>query len=321
MNIPEELLEEIASFQSIHFYLTDPGAVSICRPLIKSLQKRVLINVYTEGWAANNYSGVSRTFTELANVMHESPSTSAIFLGSQTTFSRTHEILQLAKKTKIFSYFIFDHWKNYAEHFKINEGRYIFPDRILLPDQLAKEQFFDSFTKKIIKDHQLHSRVCISGHFYILEMLEKIKSCENLPENRKILSQDLYILIILDPDEPENSPGLGYTVESTLKAMKEYYLSSKNGHTLIIKPHPRQDLDSLHEILAEWKEIPYELLSQDLTIPLHAYIAHAEQVWGVTSIALIIAKFAEKKILSFQKNRNNYGKSCSTVHLEDSLVQ
>lgn len=299
-NLKPETVAQWSQFftqhQCVMLYTVDPGAYALGQAL-----HPILVNAgrfdgwYAEGWSEQrvpNCRPVSAMLGKLAPGI-------SLLLGSQTNFERTHEILDTARARGAATVFVFDHWKNYAEHFLPN----LLPDTIVAPDELGKRALLAA----IGSEHA--GRVTILPHLGIEAAAQRIQgfSHEHLPG---------VIALLLDPTE--NRDGLGYdwrTVMGALPALADRFAPSATFH---IKPHPRQraeEIAALMQSLGMASE-RYQLVDMDT----ECLIAAADEVWGMTTIALVAAHRAGKVIRSIQTGRNEKGKAASNHYIEPYLI-
>jgi len=123
------------------------------------------------------------------------------------------------------------------------------------------------------------------------------------------------VVLLLDPTE--RADGLGYDWRSTLEAVADYVAARSPGH-ILIKPHPRQDASVVaHQIDSlRGRGFAADLCLEDT----EGLIARAEEVWGMTTIALNIALAAGRPIRSFQVGRNAAGVRASNPHIEPFVI-
>jgi hypothetical protein len=110
---------------------------------------------------------------------------------------------------------------------------------------------------------------------------------------------------------------LGYDWRSTLLAVSDYAAARSPGH-ILIKPHPRQNASIVAQEIEALRDRGFAAkLCLDDTEGL---IARAEEVWGMTTIALNIALAAGRPIRSFQVGRNAAGVCASNPHIEPFVI-
>jgi hypothetical protein len=287
--------EFFSGYERLHFYTADPGAHAIAVELIPLARDLGLLSGwFAEGWSAAHAAG-ARPALELNSALGAG---GTLLLGSQTDYRRTQSVLRAAATAGTTTIFVFDHWKNYAEHF----GDGPLPDIIVMPDTIAREQFLEA-----VGAHAA-PRLRILPHPGIEAAAERVISCQ-----AKV--QPGLIALLLDPTEAAD--GLGYDWRGAL-ASAFAATSARSGARLLVKPHPRQDIDAVKSEIA--------LLDSDHGVAeLYAgetdrLIATADEVWGMTTSALNVALAVGKPIRSFQVGRNARGERASNPHIEPFAV-
>jgi hypothetical protein len=287
--------EFLARYRRIHFYTADPGAHAIAVelvPLARDLGH--LSGWFAEGWSAARNAGC-RPAPELESALDAS---STLLLGSQTDYRRTQSLLGAAAAAGAATVFVFDHWKNYAEHF----GGRPLPDVIVVPDTIAQAQFLAA-----VGAHA-EPHLQILPHPGIDAAAERVMSCQ--AEARQGV-----IALLLDPTEVAD--GLGYDWREALISASA--MASARPHArLLVKPHPRQNVDAVKD---EIKNLQINQLGVELYAgETEALIAMADEVWGMTTSALNVALAVGKPIRSFQIGRNAKGKRASNPHIEPFVI-
>lgn len=282
-------------YQRLHVYTADPGAQAIASELVPLISQLGRLGFwFAEGWSASHGSG-KRPATELGQSL--SPG-DGLVVGQQIDFGRTQAIIRQAAAAGALTIFVFDHWKNHAAHF----DREQLPDTIVVPDELSRRMLVSALGETVT------DRVQILPHLAIEAAADRIFASG-------VTRQPGMILLLLDPTE--SAHGLGYDWRSTLAAVSSYVAANSLGH-VFVKPHPRQDAAAVaREIEAlRGRGFAADLCLEDTE---HA-IARAEEVWGMTTVALNIALAAGRPIRSFQVGRNEAGIRASNQHIEPFVI-
>lgn len=286
--------EFLAAYHRVYVYTVDPGAHALAVEIVPLLDRLGLLSGwYSEGWsAARNPAGLpaSRLETELGIG-------DTLILGSQTNFERTREVLRRSITAGVTTIFLFDHWKNYAEHF----GDGPLPDVVVVSDEIARGQFLSAVGE------QAAPRVKVLPHPGIEAAAERVKACN-------VAVQPETIALLLDPTE--QADGLGYDWHSSLEAALAV-AAARPGTRLLVKPHPRQDVDAVKAAIGNAGGVKRAELYEGETEQL---IAAAGEVWGMTTTALNVALASGKPIRSFQIGRNETGARMSNPHIEPFAI-
>ncbi|MCS5707696.1 alpha-2,8-polysialyltransferase family protein [Candidatus Berkiella cookevillensis] len=318
----QKIIDIFKQYKTAHLYCADPGAYAVLSVLYHLLKAHgIEVCFYCDGWAAT-HSEI--TFSDPCQIKFDIIAMQDILvLGSQLDFGLTYGYLQKSLTVSMATVFIFDHWKNYLEHFTDNLSQSILmPNYVFFPDQLCQDEF-----EERVRGLGL-TKICfeavITGHLAIEHKMEHLSeipetALRQLKEKYKIDAQKL-VLILLDPENTQES--FGFTLEKNLTAMYEQLSCLLDEQIMVlIKPHPRQDLRLFSKIMSKvWNDtnVPYHLV--DETDPLEILILISQEVWGITTMGLVLAKRMGKPIKSFQICRNAFGALQSNSHIEPHVV-
>jgi hypothetical protein len=287
-----DLLER---YRRIHVYTVDPGAEAMASELVPLIRELGRLGLwFAEGWSAS-HGAAKLPAAELLRAL--SPG-DGLIIGSQTDFNRTRAMIRQAAAAGAATIFVFDHWKNYATHFETDH----LPDHIVAPDEISRRMLVSALGE-IATD-----RVHVFPHVAIEAAADRILKSGGTP-------QPGTFVVLLDPTERDD--GLGYDWRTTLQAVSDYAATRSPGH-ILIKPHPRQNASIVAQ---EIDALRHRGFSADLCLEdTEGLIARAEEVWGMTTIALNIALAAGRPIRSFQVGRNEAGVRASNPHIEPFVI-
>lgn len=280
--------------QSVLLYTVDPGACALVEGLNQVLQSTGrLAGWYAEGWALQHHPQCL-SIDALPSQLNEKRT---LLLGSQTNFSRTHHFLRVARQAGARTIFVFDHWKNYASHFLPD----VLPDRIVVADETGCEALLEAI------GGEYASRVSILPHLGIEAAVIRIQA--------NTLRLPGVVAVLLDPTE--SSDQLGYDWRSVLHEIG--LLAHAIPDTMFhIKPHPRQNIQEVIAFLQQEGMSAKRFILVDMNT--EELIAAADEVWGMTTIALVAALRAGKSIKSIQTGRNAKGKAASNYIIEPFVI-
>jgi hypothetical protein len=261
-------------------------------PLIRDMGR--LGDWFGEGWsAAHEPRCVPSDRLHQSLAPHD-----AVIVGSQTNFACTQTILRDVAKARATSVFVFDHWKNYAEHF----GGGPLADVVVVPDEVGRRLLTSAL------GHDGEERIVVLPHVAIEAAADRI-----LASN--VATQPGWVTLLLDPTEIDH--GLGYDWRSTIAALADYP-AAKGWSRIAVRPHPRQDAAAIAPEVAALSRCG---IAADVCLdPVEQLIARAQEVWGMTTTALNVALAVGKPIRSFQIGRNGKGVSLSNPHIEPFVI-
>jgi len=286
--------EFLAEFTRIHVYTVDPGAHAIALELAPMIESMGLLT----GWFAEGWSAKCRPTCRATSELYQSLTfDGTLILGSQTNFARTQSVLHEARSAHARTIFVFDHWKNFGAHF----GSASLPEIIVVPDEIGKQMLLAEL------GGHTRSRVQVLPHLALQAAEDRVRSYD-------VVSSGV-IAVLLDPTELADD--LGYDWRTTLDAVAEL-APARNEARILVKPHPRQNTDEVSRELKRWSHrgIAYELFHGET----EWLIAAADEVWGMTTIALNVALAAGKPIRSLQIGRNDKGRRASNPHIEPFAI-
>src|SRR5690606_19732642 len=105
---------------------------------------------------------------------------------------------------------------------------------------------------------------------------------------------------------------LGFDWQSALDEAVKCFRKDYQDSTLLIKPHPRQDVSDVKHYLNA-SEIPenVSLVEESEGEP---FIALSDEIWGMTTVLLVVALKAGKPIKVFMPGRTEAGARESNDH-------
>ncbi|HDY87002.1 MAG TPA: hypothetical protein ENH82_02675 [bacterium] len=307
----QNILSLITTFEKIHFYCVDPGAFAVLNPVYEAKKNdRVDIRWILDGWCRNNKKEIS--FIELSTFENsyrcKLNKDVCLVLGSQTSFKSTQDVIGYCRENGIYSIFLFDHWGNYLSHFyDYEKSKLYLPNKICVIDDVSKKSLVSVLTP-LLEDKNYINNIVVVGHPGVEKSvadIHNISKKEKVSIRNKIGAGNKKVILFLsEPIEKDldGKSGLGYTEYSILT----YFFNNFALYNakVLIKPHPRQDIKALRSFLANeinHMEIDYELAEG---LSLEEFIAVSDEVFGITTMALVIALKAGKKIKSIQVGRN-----------------
>ncbi len=327
-----ESLELFHNFENALFYCVDPGAYAMFREIIQKINDNYTckVQLYCQGWAKINakfpFKFVEDLETDLKLLSNQK---TLLVLGSQVDFLDTQYWLAKVDMLPIKSLFVFDHWKNYTNHFVNQKSKKTYlPDHIFVPDNLAKKKLLETFQQvnpNLLQE--LEQKTIVSKHFSIDNNCKLVRSFtdkQRLEMREKwCIGFKKMVVLFLEPDVEDKASYPGYNTESIIRYIKKYVENTENNFDdlrLVVKPHPRQMAGNIIKMLQElWghSNINWHVSKDETAEEL---IAAADEVWGITTVALIVASLMGKTIKSFQTCRNKYGREQSNDYLEPYLI-
>ena len=323
----------LKGFNNIVFYCSDPGAYGVLKAVYEAKTEDKDVFWLLEGWAKENAlvgDGLKVCFSD---ILKFDPDGTVVVIGGQIDCKKTIETFEKCKKHGIYSIFIFDHWANFSrQFFDPDSGKVSFPNKILLMDEIARNillRDIQSINASLVSE--CRARISIVGHPYIdgeVEKLKNLKKAEILKIKEKWNPEGNYLISFLSEpiqkafgQDKDKKPALGFnefTVLDYLSGFLRNKYPDKNIKVLV-KPHPRENKGKLKEYLKKCFDLEWEL-AENAT--LREVIAVSDEIYGMTSLALILAMKAGKKVASLQPGRNNRArKEQNNPYIESILLK
>jgi len=281
-----------------------------------------------DGWA-REHAAQNLVSTEIVSrkAIEKFSGSALLVYGARQLFSKNYEMISHSRDAGIETLFVFDSWKNYLINFRDpSDGSMYLPSRIAVVDERMKEGVLKALSG--YADEDLEKRVDILGHpaidnsvAYIRQLtgerISTLKSRYN-GEGSGILK-----LFVMEPIREDfsmvNGMDLGYDEQSIL----DYFLTRccRGDEKILVKVHPRQSREEVQALLHDARRAEagnaVQVVSEE---KIENLIAIADEVYGMTSVALHVAIRCGKKVHSIQVGRNEQGKSISNPDLEACLI-
>jgi len=308
---------------TVYFYSVDSGSLAIMLPIVKSAPENSNCLWVAEG--KSKFVLLSKGFDCLNiddilknNEIDCSEHNEILVLGCQMNTGRTVEILEKCKKTGLKTIFIFDHWSRYKDHFSGADGRLVLPDKILVMDELVRQELINIGISE--------SNIVIVGHPSVEETMKLFsqldeKDLEQIWSKIGVSPGQKTVLLALEPLADFDQLGLlGYDDRTTTLSVVEV-TSQITDHEicLVVRLHPNQNRDKYISFLKEHNLYDKIILCpEDITQAESIFASNV--VLGMTSVFLIHARVVGKPAISLQVNRTSSAASVSFKYLEDIAV-
>ncbi|WP_243544268.1 hypothetical protein [Pseudodesulfovibrio tunisiensis] len=307
---------------AIHVCAADPGAFSLLGEVARELKEQGIAGMFfVEGWAMNasspqQHDTIPLTFEAF---QRQTGPDDVLLLGVRMDFPRTREILGLARKQGLKTALVFDHWKNYTEHF-LGQNECVLPDHILMPDETARQALLDSFALHPELTGYDKDRVLILGHPALEKSVAAINAFSGADARALLNSLGLGDMpvagLFLEPVRPED--GYGYDTKSLVAFVADWMKENRPGTAVLVKPHPRDTNFSGRDLAPFARHgIPARLVSG----PAEPLVGATSETWGMTSLVLVAALLAGKHVISFQPGRTELGRKQSNSYLEPWVIE
>ncbi len=311
------LAPALAGVRRLGLLSADPGAHAVMRQLRRELAE-VVPGVFqiTTGWAREHDPGDSLALAPglLAKLRPD-----CLFLGACTDFALTGRLIRECSDLGITSVLLFDAWKNWSEHF-LGDGELAMPDFVCLPDAAAERMLERALDAEPRFAGKRPGRTLICGQPALEADAREVAAVPAAvrDEVRRSAGGGDGPLAVLFLDPIRSSDGLGYDVSSLVAYLGDWIPRQAPGTVVLVKPHPRQPQPLGSADFAAWDErgVPWAFARHGVA-PL---VAAADEVWGSTSVVLVLARLCGKVVKSFQPGRTAKGEAQSNPYLEEDRV-
>lgn len=298
----ERNLHFFKQVHTIYLHIADPGAYAVLSLFANFLQSKNhrLLFVF-DGWAQKNVC--TRHPKELRMDLHEFnqlclPEKALLLYGAQTTFSKNYRIVDLCRKKNIDTLLIFDHWKNcFIDLRDPKTGNLYLPTKVAVIDEHHRASLREELAPFVAED--FFDNVDVFGQPAISESVEAIRRLSAASSTSLLKKynprQKKLALLLLQPIRGDFGKEFfpGYDEFS----VSEFFLTSyyTDDMRVLIKPHPRHDPDHIRTFFADRTNsgnFDYMIVIDE---KVEYLIAIADEIYGMTSTAMMSALHAGKK--------------------------
>lgn len=313
----------VKNYSKIHIYAVDPGAVASLRPFYEeALKLDKAGHWFAEGWAAANAEGDYTPADTMARVLGIAIPGEAILMGQQVNFEQAYQRLALCQQKNYQTLFISDHWKDIATLFRPHpEYEPLLPHRFLVPDREAYDLQRKTLPTVGLSLPIINDRLEIFLHTGVERALDRIRQTPD-PHIREIRSRyclpERTIIMLLDNVDRKGTELLGFDWQNCLDLAIAYMEKYEPHSKLLVKPHPRQDFNEIKTHIDGLNSKTFiDIVREPDSEP---FIILCDEVWGMTTVLLVIAQRWGKPIRAFMANRTATGALDSNAHIEPYTI-
>ncbi|WP_417613206.1 hypothetical protein [Owenweeksia hongkongensis] len=315
------IAECLEAYDSVFFYTADPGASSALLPFHQVAKNSGKFRSwYVEGWAKYAYLPDACPFSAQGS-WAQSKEKVAVFMGQQVDFDRAYQRIKLYKSLGADVHFISDHWKDISQSFRPTPDQaYVLPDYLYVPDSAAYDKQVEWLEAHGIPRDIVQSTVVDFFHPGIersLKLISDVSSEMRLELLSKYSANRHVITMMLDCTTKHDRKVLGFNWETALTAAMDFFIEQYDDATLLVKPHPRQSKEEVLEFLSTRACPRVHMVEEDNP---ERFVAISDEIWGITTVLLVVALKAGRKIKVFMPERTPAGAAESNVHIEPYIV-
>ena len=193
------------------------------------------------------------------------------------------KVIKFAKKDKIKTTTLLDHWVNYKQRFILN-GKLELPNEMIVQDEYAEKLVYKYFKGvKIIR----------VPNYYLKDNIKMLKYFKKEKKNN--------FLYLTEPIKSHYSRGnlfenkRDYNEFDSLKFfLKNINCISKNIDKIVLRLHPSEKKSKYNLILDKFSFLPIQI-SKDK--PLVKDIGKSSAIFGCETVAMVLALMAKKRVI------------------------
>jgi hypothetical protein len=313
----------------------DPGGAAAVAPVIERLRQEghsIEVLAYHQAvglWRERGLAPVDLALvTDRAEVEHRLGAADALLVG--TSFNEIgweKHFVAASRHQMVPSLAVLDFWSNYRSRFVDDRGNLTFlPDLIAVMDEQARSEMI---AEGFPADH-----LCVTGQpaFDELETFRTNREArrQSARDYLEVGPSDQLIVFVSQPlaalfgTDTTNPLFLGYTEAQVRLALRQALetIARRTGIRilLLIRPHPRENLNELSEPSSAWVHVRVDNWGDRRDVVLAA-----DLVVGMNSVLLVEACLLRCPVLSLQPGllrpdtlpTNRYGASCAVYRIED----
>ena len=198
-----------------------------------------------------------------------------VYVGTGWENKNYLNILKRCRDTFIKSYAYLDHWTNYAERFELN-------NEIILPRYIIST---DNLSEKLARRKFSATEVLIEENKYLVSTLKNIHKIQRALEPREVLflgenTQEMY-----DEKLTKEQFIFKRLIESEFNLERDL---------VRLRKHPSESVDKYLDAISHISNANKLIISEEQS--LESDIANSRVIYGITSMALHIAKAAKKEV-------------------------
>lgn len=313
----------VRGYSKIHVYAVDPGAVASLQPFYEEAQKLGIAGEwFAEGWAASHATGKFKPATSMSDLPEDPTGCEAVLMGQQVDFEQAYARLHLLRQKNYQTLFISDHWKDIATLFRPHPANQpLLPHRFLVPDQEAYNLQKGTLPTIGLSAPQIENCLEVFIHTGVSRALDKIDQVtstqlDQLRARYQISGRS--IIMLLDNVDRKGTALLGFGWQNCLDLAIAYKEEYEPEAKLLVKPHPRQDYGEVKAYIDNLRSTGHiELVSETEGEP---FIKLCDEIWGMTTVLLVVALQAGKPVRAFMAERTEIGALDSNAHIEPYAI-
>jgi len=272
--------------KKVLFFARDPGGAS---PLISIIPNFTNAKVFAQDYAVDIFKNSNipcQALNNITNITSKLKNFELLITGTSYLSNSDKELWLEAKKLNIPSVAYFDHWMNFKRFFHTDKKVEIFPDYIIVIDEIAKEGI-------LTNNPNCTSKIVTLGSSFLENVLEQknslhVETNTYLYAAEKIKGYDI---------EKEYKINEFTQFELLLNTLEKSNKKTK----LFFRPHPKHDKIKIQAYLNNFKTTNCSIVL-DTSSNKYPLLNSIDALFGINSMVLVEALVLGKKVCSIGNN-------------------
>ncbi len=302
--------------EKVLLFARDPGGANTLIPLYSKLKKEYEVVVYGKdvaiGWFANEKIPCKDIMSECKEISLEEIEKfvkkhkfDMVITGTSLDDYTERYLWKVSTNFSVKSYAIMDQWMNMGirfskynykecDKYEDDKNHEFLPYKIFVMDMLAKNM--------LISDGIEEEKIVVSGQPHFEVISQDYESKDALYNDEKV-----NILFVSEPISQDYDDGLdnreywGFNEKSMfrslIKALKNIVEKTDKRFRVIVKPHPRENVENWNDFKEEFSSREIEVLI-DTSNNKYSILQSVKVVCGMSSMLLLEAIICKKAVIS-----------------------
>lgn len=319
----QRIADLVSPYDRVSFYSADPGATANLTPVFEEAKKQGKAGAwFVDGWASRHHVFPCRIAADISREMLRGDAKHAVMMGPQVDFEQAYKRLAHFIEHDFATVFLFDHWKDIATLFRPSPDLPpLLPSRFLVPDEAALALQRRTLPAIGLSREEINGRLELFLHPGIERACEEVRKVRQSDLETLRLKYNLRgrsVVMLLDNVDRKGTEKLGFYWENCLDLAVEYLRRYEPRTKMLVKPHPRQSREEIAEYVRKYSGLVD--IATVTELPGEPFVALCDEVWGMTTVLLVVARKCNKPIRVFMTDRTEIGKLDSNDHIEPYVM-
>ncbi len=286
--------------RTILFFARDPGGANSLIDIINACSEVYDCSVYAKDFACTSFTQTKIEYIEVGDendFLARIKNYDLVFTGTSYGDDLEHLIWEKAQEVGVKCIAYLDHWMGYERFFNNKQEKYIFPQYLIVVDNIAKDYVVQKFS-----NHNFD--VIALGSTFLEKLLDAALTKENLVQYKSKLNLTAFDEVIVYAAEKikgyEAEGRYGFNEYQQFEKLYKYLLKQNKEIKLFFIPHPKH---SRYEVELELSNIGLEK-NKNITVTINTeydknlLVQVADKVFGINTMVLVEALIYKVPICS-----------------------